>query len=89
MAAERLFLGAALGVELAPVARHMPAKNVSGPHEHYIAALDPAEVAAVRESKWQEQRAKYQTMSADLIDSFSVQEIKREQGLCYCPCPRN
>jgi len=48
--------------------------------ERYIAALDPAEVAAVRESKWQEQRAKYQTMSSGLIDSFADQETKRELG---------
>jgi hypothetical protein len=48
--------------------------------ERYIAALDPAEVAAVRESKWQEQRAKYQTMSSGLIDSFAGQETKRELG---------
>jgi hypothetical protein len=48
--------------------------------ERYIAALDPAEVAAVRELKWQEQRAKYQTMSSGLIDSFADQETKRELG---------
>lgn len=48
--------------------------------QHYIAALDPTAVAAVREAKWQELREKHKGLSSEMIDAFADQETKRELG---------
>ena len=46
--------------------------------ERYIAGLDPAEVDAVYRTEWQKLREQYANTSAQMIDGFAAQALRRE-----------